>query len=1231
MSQGSFAQYLDDGQSGKRHRELAVYPQEGGRKKLSLVLNDTRFAAGDPNREFIVLPLGHGLATVSTSEPRPADWRDHDHFFLPLILRRYATSPADPEQIADLRDGWVYVYRNGYLWRELQVVQGTLRDVNLKAFQGQDERPATGESDRVVIVPYKVNGEEQQIEIAYSEVQWSWARINALGGMDPDPNNEPRLASGTPMPEVSTAQAAENRSRRLQPVTADLTVFLNDGDAAHVEPIDAALPKLYSLALHEGSALPVVRLSDALGIAKERAAAHQLAWQEMADLLADLQNPDHKGEKARQYPFAPWFDSAVLANRYFFGKIPDIDAPGQEEPSGKERDKWVRAKSQRDKWKKQLSKPDIDLALGVAPRREIREKIAAAKQELLAILDPESAEEAIALIAALDDYFTRPVPKKRRAPHQERAPHYGDGWRVVEGLIAKLGDPACALDAGLETAPPDFFQLSLADPGARYLRQLAEGQGGHGLHVRLFPQAGQSPLRPDETAVAEHQPDFKPQHIHSTFMADPEIFADFFGHFARVAGLAETSTARDNLLRLVNAALGLDLVEKEISLAAYLSGDLPDGDVLLRSFALNEQFDGQPPGRDDETELDQPQPASDEDNADSFQPNRRAVQTNAEGLKYLNDLAEATEQQRTSATQSFIAPKTTDWSTAQPRIAGQGDTVQTTMEMQGRRPLRHAEAARFANQGQMKLSAGGQGTVQIYHHDGQLLGAASVRAFKQGKAYSRRQWRTKVHTTHWEEIRVKVTVSSQAKGLPALAKKAFDHGVWARGVLPILVGVEVWNFQIAANSLYKYWGKDKAARAWVDLGGAATDLLAISGVVTEARVKYVAERATGLPVDDILKQCGPWADKIRFAQKMARGLGAGTGLYSMGLSLHDMIENLYQGDDAAMAHGLMAGGFAMVTVAEASGFLVAAKVVTEISFIGSIAGGPWLWIGFGTVFAGAALLTWVFTEDTPLEEWLANGPFSMRLPGTLTEENHLIVGQRSVYREIGTEIVFDETGALKSVPYPGRRFALAKDGTLLLKRDGQPPEPIGRIGDPFNSWYLLADTTQRFGGYDSDKKRASGQMSRHGNAEKPLDRFARWREHPRESYLALADAIYRPRIALQVNHHPDARRIAEINIHIPHFIEEKTLLFVELWEDGAIRHQGIETFTATGSGPRTVRLYWPVNAKHAIAHLKARVRMDLYGNGDVWLPNPQSGEGEWIEAETKAEPPRETDTRRIHY
>ncbi len=107
-------------------------------------------------------------------------------------------------------------------------------------------------------------------------------------------------------------------------------------------------------------------------------------------------------------------------------------------------------------------------------------------------------------------------------------------------------------------------------------------------------------------------------------------------------------------------------------------------------------------------------------------------------------------------------------------------------------------------------------------------------------------------------------------------------------------------------------------------------------------------------------------------------------------------------------------------------------------------------------------------------------------------------------------------------------------------------------------------------------------------------------------------------------------RAAEITIQIPNFIEEKSLLFVELWENDTISHQGIESFTGLGSGPRTVRVVWPLTGK-GNAQVKAKVRMDLYGNGDVWLPSPENSDSEWVEAEEFVKLPQGIDTLRIFH
>ncbi len=116
--------------------------------------------------------------------------------------------------MTDLREGWLYIYRNGHLWRELQVRDNTfMADVNLRRYQGLDIRHASGESDSRVIVPWKIDNQIQTIEIAFSEVQWSWTRINAMGGMEPDMSKEPRLKDSTPMPTLPASETAKNRQK----------------------------------------------------------------------------------------------------------------------------------------------------------------------------------------------------------------------------------------------------------------------------------------------------------------------------------------------------------------------------------------------------------------------------------------------------------------------------------------------------------------------------------------------------------------------------------------------------------------------------------------------------------------------------------------------------------------------------------------------------------------------------------------------------------------------------------------------------------------------------------------------------------------------------------------------------------------------------------------------------------------------------------------------------------
>ncbi len=138
----------------------------------------------------------------------------------------------EPEgtKLAHLRPGYLYVYVDGHLWRELKVDTETnhdLRDigswmfydVDLARYQGWDVRPYSRDGGQrgIIALPRKIAGETPKVEVAYSEVQWSWEYICRLGGMAED---DPRyLADYAPNRRFAGIAVDENlRKSRLQSI-----------------------------------------------------------------------------------------------------------------------------------------------------------------------------------------------------------------------------------------------------------------------------------------------------------------------------------------------------------------------------------------------------------------------------------------------------------------------------------------------------------------------------------------------------------------------------------------------------------------------------------------------------------------------------------------------------------------------------------------------------------------------------------------------------------------------------------------------------------------------------------------------------------------------------------------------------------------------------------------------------------------------------------------------------
>ena len=96
------------------------------------------------------------------------------------------------DRYAILPNGWLYLFKDGHLWREVQVISRTpdgfatylLRDVNLLTQQGLDKREATiqGRMEQLLL-PIRIGCEEVSLGLAFSETQWTWEKILSLGGL----------------------------------------------------------------------------------------------------------------------------------------------------------------------------------------------------------------------------------------------------------------------------------------------------------------------------------------------------------------------------------------------------------------------------------------------------------------------------------------------------------------------------------------------------------------------------------------------------------------------------------------------------------------------------------------------------------------------------------------------------------------------------------------------------------------------------------------------------------------------------------------------------------------------------------------------------------------------------------------------------------------------------------------------------------------------------------------
>lgn len=442
----------------ERHREVVFNNLTTKQpKNASLVFKDPGLGG------FYKIPLGK--VKVKTHDTGSVK----ENVIVPVVPMLYTTPDRDKFEALPARKGWVYIFRKKHLWRELEVVERSyLRDVNLTRYQGKDRRPATCELDSRIALPYKIGGVDQEIEIAFSEVQWSWDYINTLGGMD---KKDPRLKKSTKLASENTEKYAKGvRDTRLTKInnlkdySSLFTASPSQSDISSVENISDTLHKK----IHFPSEVGAVFIPDPIGISRKLALQHENAWAELSELVESLRTgvkPDPSKsvfikkassttiQTTEEKEIAAQYDVLALLYRVAFG-----------------------SKEGKEKMGEHMKKDMFTTLLASKERSELRGKLTKYRNELTNYLNNDEYQRSLA-------DFINNTPERQLE---------GKGWVAL--TLRMLATPIHALDVHLDL--PEEIHISKNDSGEKYVKDTYGALNHAGAVLRVT-----SKITPKDIAV----------------------------------------------------------------------------------------------------------------------------------------------------------------------------------------------------------------------------------------------------------------------------------------------------------------------------------------------------------------------------------------------------------------------------------------------------------------------------------------------------------------------------------------------------------------------------------------------------------------------------------------------------------------------------------------------------------------------------------------------------------
>ncbi|ADZ92273.1 toxin VasX [Marinomonas mediterranea] len=461
-----------------RLREMVMENVTEGEKKLSLIFRDDKHGHNK-------IPLYRGIP-VPKEEPQETQ----QVALVPayFAFRDYDTIDPEREQYnRPLRDGWLYIYLNGYLWRELQVVsEGQTgchyRDVNLAYERRSYPRAATGEVCREVVLPARINDEDAVVQVGFSEQQWSWERIDQLGGMnDEDPRqnypNEGRERAVTSYSDEFCEKQRTQRLTLLEHLSAYRMHFEGLDESSPIrlresEEFDPEYRKHILLQLQQS--VPFVVIEDAIGQARYYAEAQS----EMIDLLSSLvktmtnaelpadAHPLHRKNADELRQKVADCRLATLLNQHYFAPIDQ--QLQRDDLSEDEREALDKRVEERELLDKNLMQD----TLNAQACDDIIFKALEYRRALIEVLDSPK------LLAALHDFHSL-----------ERA-HWFCLLHLMSDLIERLSQPVALAYKDLFLDLDDYALHLENDLGVEFIRRLT------GTHLTLEPHPIKSLLFP---------------------------------------------------------------------------------------------------------------------------------------------------------------------------------------------------------------------------------------------------------------------------------------------------------------------------------------------------------------------------------------------------------------------------------------------------------------------------------------------------------------------------------------------------------------------------------------------------------------------------------------------------------------------------------------------------------------------------------------------------------------